>query len=237
VEANRIETWKAWVPALSAQIPRLAAWLAEDESERAGRFRFEGDRRTSIVSRGGLRLLLARRLACDPAALRFTYSQYGRPELAFPAAPELRFSVSHSGDLVVYALARGVEIGIDVEKIRPMKDAPAVARRFFSETEQRSLAAAGPDRSLQAFFTCWTRKEAYIKATGVGLSTPLDRFSVGVLPEEATAILEIDGSAEKAAAWELHDLELEAGYASALAVRGHGLAVSPWNGLGPGVIG
>ena len=231
-----IEIWKARVPELSAQIPRLASWLAEDETLRANRYHFDSGRRTSMVSRGGLRWLLSRYLNCDPAAIRFTYSEYGRPILAFPSASEMRFSVSHSGDLVVYAFGRGFEIGIDVERMRPMKHAAGVARRFFSEREQRSFGAAGPDRQLQAFFTCWTRKEAYIKATGVGLSTPLDQFSVGVLPEEATAILEIEGSTEKASAWELHDLEMETGYAGALAVCGRGVGVSAWNPLGPDLI-
>ncbi len=161
--------------------------------------------RTSFtLARGALRLLLARAAGEPAAALRFTYGEKGKPSLA--AAGRIRFNLSHSGGLALVAITLDCELGVDIEKIRPMPDLQDVARRFFSIREA-------------AFFRCWTRKEAYIKTIGDGLSAPLDGFAVSLRPDEPARLIHLNGDAAAARAWSLHDLEIDPGYAAALAYR------------------
>jgi 4'-phosphopantetheinyl transferase len=224
IRANTVEIWKASVPALVPHFPQFRAWLSPDELERAGRYHFDRDRHSFLVSRGGLRWLLSRYLGVQPSDLKFEYSAYGRPHVVSPAPGTLRFNVSHSGEMVVYAFAHELDVGIDVEHVRPIDDVLALAERFFSPDERDFLRALPDAARLRSFFTCWVRKEAYIKAIGTGLSTPLDRFSVSIA-EDRAAMLEIEGSAGKAAAWKLHPLEMESGYVGALAVHSRSVVV------------
>jgi 4'-phosphopantetheinyl transferase len=230
---NTIDLWRACVSEVSPQLPRLAGWLSADESARAGRYRFDDDRRRFVVSRGVLRFLLGRYLGCHPAAIEFAYDAFGKPALANRMARAIQFNVSHSGEIVVYAFGAGIRFGIDVEKVRPIDDIHAVAERFFSEIERRHLRQASAEVLCTSFLTCWVRKEAYVKALGSGLSTPLDRFSVALLPGEAAEILAIDGSREKASRWRLQHLEPAAGYIGAIAIDGRDAAISDWSCVSP----
>ena len=158
-------------------VAALAGWLHDDECRRADRFRLARDRRRHVVARGLLRELLAARLGTHPRAVEFSYGAHGKPCLApGSAAQDLRFSVSHSGELALFAFCRGREVGVDVEAVVPMRDADAVARQFFSPSELRAYRALEPDAREAGFFTCWTRKEACLKALGGGLQSFLSEL-------------------------------------------------------------
>lgn len=157
-------------------VDALAGWLHKDECQRAGRFRLARDRRRYVVARGLLRTLLAARLGTHPRSIELRCGAHGKPCLAPGSAGDLRFNVSHTGDFALFAFSRGREVGVDVEAVLPMRDADAVARHFFSHSELRAYRALAPGAREAGFFTCWTRKEAYLKALGGGLQSPLSEF-------------------------------------------------------------
>lgn len=187
--------------------------LAEDERVRANRFHFDVHRRHFVVARGFLRLVLSRYLETTPEALRFAYGPYGKPMLAAESA--LRFNASHSGDWAVYAFVQDHEVGIDVEHIKKDFETEGIAERFFSAREVETLNTLADAERPAAFFRCWTRKEAYIKAIGSGLSHPLDSFDVTLAPGEPAALSRVEG-------WSLFDLDVAPDYAAALAIDGSG---------------
>ncbi|MEP6707251.1 MAG: 4'-phosphopantetheinyl transferase superfamily protein [Pyrinomonadaceae bacterium] len=181
------------------------------------------------MARGILRRLLGRYLEMEPDRLRFSYGPHGRPALVEPDVGRgLCFNLSHSNGLALYAFTRHREIGIDIERVRPEMVNEQIAERFFAPEEVTSLRALRSDIQLEAFFHCWTRKEAFIKAGGEGLSLPLDRFVVSLRPGEPAAILSIEGDAETAALWSLREIRPGTGYVAALAVKGHGWRLKCW---------
>ncbi len=191
--------------------------LSEDEKARAARFIFEKDRQFFAACRATLRMLLQGYLDVAATDIVFTYSERGKPKLLFET--DLEFNVSHSGGLAVFAFARGFEPGVDVEKVKPMADLENIARRFFCAEECAQLISLPADKRADAFFRCWTRKEAYIKATGDGLSAPLDRFQVSLLMSDDCRFVHINGDEDEASRWTLQNLELDAAFAGALAYR------------------
>jgi 4'-phosphopantetheinyl transferase len=197
-----------------------AAWasLSPDERARAERFQFERHRAQFVLARGALRDLLGRYLDTPPAALRFRYGPQGKPDLAWPAG-ELRFNLSHSHELALIALARGAELGVDVEQQAPMRDEAAVARQVFADEELAALAALPPDQRSAGFFNAWTRKEALIKARGEGLSLPLREFAVSLAPGEPARLLRSPTPTDLET-WALVALDPGPGYAAALACAG-----------------
>jgi 4'-phosphopantetheinyl transferase len=182
----------------------LAPLLSDVERQRASRFAFDRDRRRFTVARARLRQLLSARLDVRPEAVELTCGAHGKPSLAGRFADsDLRFNVSHSDDVAVYALSRGREIGIDVEAVRAVPDADDIAARFFSRRENEAYRTLDPcDRPL-GFFNCWTRKEAFIKALGDGLYHPLDRFDVSLSPGEPARILRVEDTPGNACGWAL----------------------------------
>jgi 4'-phosphopantetheinyl transferase len=157
----------------------LESCLSSEERERAARFRFERDRRRFVVARARLRAELAARLGLRPEAVELAYGDNGKPRLANQA---LHFSVSHCDDVALFAFSRTGEIGVDIEAIRPVREADAIAVQFFSPLEHAGYAALAPRDRLLGFFRVWTRKEAYVKALGVGFSMALERFDLSVAP-------------------------------------------------------
>jgi 4'-phosphopantetheinyl transferase len=218
LESGEVHLWVVRLEAGEENFARSLGWLSADESARAERFRFDRHRRAFILGRAALRVLLARYLGADAAEIRFEYGPQGKPALA-DADCRLRFNTSNSGNLAAYALAMGCEIGVDVEQYRPVRDLEHIARRFFSIEEAAELLALPGDRKECAFFNCWTRKEAYIKARGGGFSIPLDSFQVTLRPGEAARMVTLDGSAEAARAWTLDDFTPAPDYAGAIAYR------------------
>ena len=198
----------------------LTALLSEAERQRASRFLFDRDRRRFTVARARLRQLLAARLGVEPESVELTYGTHGKPALARRSTdPNLRFNASHSEDVAVYAFAAGREVGIDVEVVRVITDADDIAARSFSRRENEAYLALDPrDRPL-GFFNCWTRKEAFIKALGEGLSHPLDRFDVSLTPGEPARIVRVDSTPGEHCGWTLHSFSLGPGLVGAVVVQ------------------
>ncbi len=198
-----------WLVDLSRGEPR--AFLSSDERERAARFHFERDRGRYSVCRSVLRELLAGCLNAAPEEIEFRYGEAGKPELR-EGSP--RFNVSHSHDLALIAIALETELGVDIERIRAGVEREGIAERFFSPGEIAELRATPAEERDEAFFRCWTRKEAYVKARGGGLSIPLDSFDVTLARERA----ELSRAAD-AERWTMMALEPAPGYAAALVVE------------------
>jgi 4'-phosphopantetheinyl transferase len=217
-----------WRLALDQPTDKFLDLLEADEQSRANRFHFEKDRRHFVVAHGVLRLLLGRYLASDAKALRFSYGPYGKPALdGEHRESRLRFNMSHSRDVGLYAITEAREIGVDVEYMRADFTSDEIARRFFSAVEVESLCGLPEEGRVEGFFRCWTRKEAYIKATGRGLSQALDGFDVTLRPGERAALLRNDdGSHER---WTLADIEVGRDYAGALAVESPVSKIQYWN--------
>lgn len=193
------------------------ALLSADELRRAERLRGGILRRRWMASHVALRRALAVELDVPPQSLEFMTDEGGKPHLAGAHAGALEFSLSHSAALAVVAVSRGTPVGVDVELVESITDSNAVARRHFTHEEWHALDRLAGRERVDAFYRIWTRKEAYIKATGAGLGHALDRFVVSHEPDDAR-ILSIDGDVPAAAAWTLRDLRLDAPYVGAVAV-------------------
>lgn len=212
--------WRVDLAHPDSVVTALAGVLSDDERQRAARFVFPRDRRRFIVTRACLRVLLAEYSGDAPAALRIVYASRGKPSLAPGSTPTpLHFNVSHSEDVAVIAAARDAPLGVDVEAIRPMPDMMDIASRFFTPAEKDTIAAVPPHQRALSFFLCWTRKEAFSKALGDGLSFALDRYRVACRPGDPARILAIDGSTAAAAEWSVFDLEPAPGFVSAVVTR------------------
>jgi 4'-phosphopantetheinyl transferase len=183
-----------------------------------------------VAARGFLRLLFAHYLGASPAAVSFTYSSQGKPALDSPS-PAFSFNLAHSEDVAVCALTLRNAVGVDVERIRTNFDLDQLAEASFSSYEVAALRSLPEQERVEAFFRCWTRKEAYIKARGEGLAIPLRDFDVSLTPNEPALLLASREDPAAAQRWQLHDLSVRAGYAGALAVEGgaHRLSCRAWS--------
>jgi 4'-phosphopantetheinyl transferase len=220
--ADEVRVWQIELEATGDPLPALPNILSEDERARAARFHFDRDRRRFCMARVGLRRILGAYLGVAPEAVRFGYSSHGKPHLD-PAihGEALRFNLSHSGELALVALAYRREVGVDVEVIRPLPDREAIAERFFSPGEVRQLRALPDEQREEAFFACWTRKEALIKAHGGGLSLPLDDFQVSLAPAAPATPLPVLGAREELRRWSLRALSPAPGTIAAVAAEGY----------------
>jgi 4'-phosphopantetheinyl transferase len=215
--------WWVCLDSPGGRVQRLTGVLSTDERARAERFHFRRDRDRFITRRGLLRSILARYLIREPEELEFRYGRYGKPELAGPEGGGLSFNLSHSGPAALYAVAPGPDIGVDIEWLRPWADADDVAEQFFSSREATTLRALPEPVRSSCTLACWTRKEAFVKAHGEGLTIPLDEFDVSLAPGEPVALLRTAWDPDDAGRWSLFDLTAEhPGYVSALAARGGG---------------
>lgn len=226
--AGRVDVFAFTLDPPEERLAVLRDTLSADERERAARYRFDVHRRAFEACRGAVREILGGYLAHAPAAVRFQYGPQGKPALQPDEAP-LGFSVSHSGELGLCAVAREGALGVDVEHLRPLDDALAIAERFFSPAERAALRTLQPAALEVAFFTAWTRKEAFIKAVGEGLSYPLADFDVTLLPAEPARLLRIAGDDEAPARWRLAALDPAPGYVAALAATEPITAVECWS--------
>ena len=210
-----------WRLAHNPQCLPAAAWedsLSPDEHARAGRFSFHRDRNAYITTRAVLRELLGQYLTKPPKEIQFQYAERGKPALAVagsPPSPPVHFNVSHSRGIALLAFSLERRVGVDVELIRPIENWEDIARRFFSESELAELRTLPPEQHNEGFYTCWTRKESYIKARGEGLHLPLDSFDVTLTPGAPERL-----TAEDASNWTLVSLYPHPGYAAALTAEG-----------------
>ena len=218
LSAGEVHVWEGSLDQPPEVVGRLRQLLSEDERARAGRFRFEPHRSRYVAGRGQLRSLLGRYLGTPPRELRFEYGEFEKPALA---GSDVHFNLAHSGEVVLFAITRLGEVGIDVELIdaRP-RDDERLADRFFSPTEVATLRSLPNTDRSRAFLRCWTRKEAFLKARGDGLRLALDTFDVSLAPGQPVALMRTEWSRTEPTEWSLSDLSDErAGYVAALAIR------------------
>ncbi|HZP35808.1 MAG TPA: 4'-phosphopantetheinyl transferase superfamily protein [Methylomirabilota bacterium] len=218
--------WLAPLDVEAAALDGLVAALSPEERARAARFHFRRDAMRWMVARGTLRAILGAYLDTDPAAIAFTYGPRGKPALAAEGVrTPPQFSVSHAADLAAVAVAAQAPVGVDVEQVRPLHDLEQIAARTFSARECRALRDLPPAQRAAGFFNCWTRKEAYIKGLGEGLSYPLDRFSVSLAPGLPARLEAVDDAPGEVDAWTMAALPVPAGFAGAVVVRRPGARV------------
>ncbi len=224
-----VHVWRADLNLPAWRLQKLAETLSSEEQQRAERFYFEQDKKHFTAGRGLLRTILGRYLNLDPSQLEFSYSSRGKPALVNTNTPEaLCFNLSHSNGLALYAVTRSRSIGIDLEHVRSMPDAEKLAKRFFSPHEYAVISTLLPEQKQEAFFNAWTRKEAYLKATGDGLAG-LEQVEVSLIPGEPAALLSIQGDRQATSRWSLYQLTPAPGYVAALAVEGHDWNLECWD--------
>jgi 4'-phosphopantetheinyl transferase len=210
-----VHLWQRRLDASAEEVNACYRLLSNEEQERARRFRVERPRNDFVLTRGTLRSLLGQYLGCTPPEIRFCYALHGKPALE---GNDLCFNVSHTHGLGLMAFAKRRAIGVDVENLRRETQVEQLAERFFSKRERDELKRLSGDELRAAFFRCWTRKEAYVKARGEGLSLPLDQFDVSVAPGESRALLATRPDSSEAGRWILRDVATRPGYSAALAV-------------------
>ena len=225
-----VHVWRLSLELPADGVQALRGSLAEDEISRAGRFYREKDKMRFIVGRGLLRVLLARYLNVRPGDIRFQYNRWGKPYLPperHPSAP--LFNFSHSHGLALCALSTDRMVGVDIERVRPLAEYSAIAERFFSVQEIEAIAAHPESMRQRAFFSCWTQKEAYVKALGQGISIPLNRFDVSVGSPVTTSVTNESCGFPETTRWSLRELNLGADYVGAVAVEGDISQLQCWN--------
>ena len=229
LDTDEVQVWVVSLDRTEAERTKFLRSLSHDEKMRADRFYFDHDRYHYIAARGLLRLLLGGYLHKDPSLVTFAYGEHGKPMLVqVKGDPQLEFNVSHSHGMALLAFGYDRAIGVDIEEIRPLSDAAQIAKRFFSAREYGWFTAVPAAQQPQAFFNCWTRKEAYIKAIGDGLSCPLDAFDVTLTPGQPARLLTIRGSSLEAEQWQLHTLEPKRGYVGAVIAAGKDWRLTLW---------
>ena len=225
---GEVRLWCVPLNASADSLAKLTSVLNEAETDRAERFRFPQHRAEFVAARGLLRYLLARFTGDAPGGVKFRYGLRGKPELNSHGS--LRFNLSHSGGMALYAFALNSEWGVDIEHQREMSDLEGVAKRFFAPREFDDLMALRPDERSAAFFRCWTRKESFVKAIGDGLYLPLDSFRVSLRAGGPAAILAAPpGEAER---WQMTDVTPLEEYAAALVTKGHSKKISGFRSTG-----
>lgn len=222
---GEIHIWSLRLDPPAERVEQLGRSLAEDEWARANRFRFDKHRRQYVVGRGALRTLLGAYLGLRPELVRFSYGPRGKPFLAADLSgglpgQDLQFNLSNSDEMALVGFVRGVEIGVDIEFLKPMPDCEEISERFFSLSEREVLRKLPREIKEEGFFNCWTRKEAYLKAVGEGLAAPLDSFDVTLAPGDPPRMLTLEGDAARAARWTFRHFRPAEQYIGALAIEG-----------------
>ncbi len=226
---DEVHVWRVALNVEISYLHNLQWLLSADEQVRAKRFYFQKHREYFILTRGLLRMILGRYLEKEPGQLQFGYRPYGKPYLIGEFSHRrLRFNLAHSHGLALYAITQGREVGVDIEYIRPHPANMQIAHRFFSPCEVMALKALPSHLQQEAFFNCWTRKEAHIKARGMGLSFPLNQFSVSLAPGEPAILLNVLEDPQETSRWSLQTLEPGPGYVAALAVEGQDWRLKCW---------
>jgi len=233
LDLGEIHVWRVSLTQTESCLQSLQQTLSTDERTKAEGFHFPKGRSQFIVSRGALRAILSRYLNINPHILRFDYNPYGKPSLiAAQGGNTLRFNLSHSGNMALIAITKNRDIGVDIESINPNFPCQEIAEKFFSPLEKSVLLSLPAHLQPRAFFTCWTRKEAYIKAVGKGLSIPLNQFDVSFAPGEPAALLNVEENPEEASRWSLIELIPSSDMVAAVAVPGDCSKLDCWEWTG-----
>ena len=209
-----IHLWKANLSIDQTLQAELWLTLSDEEKLRANRLKFPHLRVRYVAARGILRRLLSQYLSVSAVDIKINYGKQGKPFLM--NFPNFKFNLSHSEDLAVFAFSKSMTLGIDVEYINKEIDIESIVPRFFSKNEAASVLGLTPDKRPAAFFNCWTRKEAFIKAKGGGLSIPLDQFEVSLLPGDTPEILAINWAPEEVKSWSVFSFNMQKGFVGAL---------------------
>ena len=221
---RQVDLWYADLDSFSAD--HLEPVLCAEELGRAHRFHFAKDKKHFIVTRALLRTLLGAYLGTDPRLLILAYGKMGKPFVTAEFEGRISFNLAHSGGRAIYAFTESRALGVDLELIREETAGDDIAKRFFSASEIEELQTVPLELRREAFFNCWTRKEAYIKARGEGLSMPLDGFRVSLKPGDLAALLSNHSDLTEVERWEMRSIPVAAGYVAALVVEGHGWALN-----------
>lgn len=228
-DAAGVDVWAASLQRSTDELLALADTLSPEERTRSERFRFEQHRNRFIAGRGLLRGILAMHLNRNPRALEFVYGPNEKPGLAPRGEHEpIHFNLAHSGDLVLIAVTRTGEVGIDVERIRPVSEAGNIVERYFSPRESGEYRALPEADKPAAFFNLWTRKEAWLKATGEGIGRSLNEVEVAFRPGEPARLISLPGGVASTREWNLCALTPASGYIGALAARAHAGPINCW---------
>lgn len=201
-----------------APAEKLTRLLDEDERARAERFVFASDRQRYVAAHAALRLVLAKESGIPATSLRFVNGRHGKPHLH--DAPDIGFNLSHSGECALLAVTRGLAIGVDLEAIRPDIETDALGKRFLSLAEQAELFALPAEQRVRGFFNAWTRKEAYLKGRGEGITFGLDHFDVSLTPDMPAALRTDRRNPDAASRWLMTDLPVPSGFVAAVALDG-----------------
>jgi 4'-phosphopantetheinyl transferase len=229
IREDEAHVWLTGLNLRPSLLENLRNTLSTDELARANRFYFEKDRHHFIAARGFLRVILGRYLKLKPDSLKFIYTPHGKPEIANEVDYSyLKFNLSHSHGLALYAVTIGREIGIDIERVRANLSFDKIAKRFFTTAEFEKLSSLAHEEFIEGFFKLWTHKEAYIKAKGRGLSIPLNQFAVTINRDQTVRIKEIGINPDEEHGWSFHSLTPAPGYSAALAVEGKNLRIKYW---------
>ena len=222
-----VHVWTVSLEIPDRQLEQLRKIISAEEISRAANFHFEHDRWRFIAARGFLRTIVADYIGIAAKAVRFAYNEFGKPGLDSPGAiSDFKFNLSHSGELALVAVAQVRDVGVDIERIDDSVDVEAVAEHFFSPGEIASLTGLPASQRLAGFFNCWTRKEAYIKARGMGLSIPLDTFDVSLTPGAPSDLIRTEAPSG-ISVWKIETLEVDQGFAGAVAAAGSGWKIVP----------
>jgi 4'-phosphopantetheinyl transferase len=235
LETHQVDIWRISLTASSSlstgflpdSVQGAESSLSADESQRASRFHFDTDRHRFITSHIALRDVLSIYLHCEPRQIDYLVGDYGKPSVMSDL--NIDFNLSHSGNFALIAISRDHKVGVDVEHFRPELEIEKIARRFFSDIENAELMSLHPELRVSGFFNCWTRKEAYIKAHGLGLSLPLDSFDVSLTPHEPALLRATRPDETTASRWTLLSLDVHPEYAGAVAVDGRDLEFRFWD--------
>lgn len=221
-----------WFGELDQAVPELYRFihiLSMDERMRAGRFHFQKNRIRFIVRHGMLRMILGRYLGVKASELRFYNEENGKPAITENFGNgTIQFNLSHSNGVALFAFTRDRKIGVDIEYIHDISDMEQIAERFFSINENKVLRSLPKLKKREAFYNGWVCKEAFVKALGCGLSRPLDRFDVSLVPGEPAKLLRIQGDSREASRWSIQYLKPAPDYVGAIAVKSRMLEIKCW---------
>lgn len=225
--AGEVHIWHIPLGGPAGLIHTSRNLLSADEVQRADRFHFEKDRHAFIIARAAMRQILGHYGNVAPKNLIFSYGPRGKPELS-PEVNLIKFNLSHSQEFALLAVAQGLCLGIDIEFVNQTIAVEEIAERFFSPNEVRALSAFAGRQKVEAFYSCWTRKEAYIKALGEGLSVPLDSFDVAFDASAPAALLRVRTSPGEVSRWSMYDIVMPPTYKAAVVVEGKTHRLRHW---------
>lgn len=229
ISGDVVHVWRASLRPPASCVQDMRQILTADEMERARRFRSARDRERFITGRGVLRIILSRYVHVHPADLAFCYTAYGKPVLAPELGEDIHFNLSHSEDLALCAMARGRQVGIDVERIRPVLEADQIAQDYFTAREAAALRDLCGDDKAEAFLRSWVLREAYAKALGDGLSLAVEQQSDSLVREQSSRLRHVAHGPREFSGWSLAQLRPAPGYLAAIAVEGRGWRLSCWH--------